>query len=146
MTAWWRSIVGVQPAISPTLPCQWSVLPPPVPTCRVQLPSCDLAERRERGGSRVAVHRQHRTEVLADDDAEVADRAEQAALSAGFALFAGRAGEQRGLGHRRCRVHVREAPGCGQQFRLAPAGRPDQERPDRVAVEQVGGDGGEDNQ
>jgi hypothetical protein len=39
MTAWWRSIVGVQPASSPTLPAQCNVLPPSVPIVRVHSPS-----------------------------------------------------------------------------------------------------------
>ena len=76
----------------------------------------DLAERGERLGACVPVHREDAAEVFADDDPEVADRSEQATLRAGLALFPRSAGEQRGRCHGCGRVHVGKTRDRGEQL------------------------------
>ena len=99
----------------------------------------DLAQRREHGRARVAAHAEERAEVFAEDEPEVAQLAEEAALGLARVLFAGRAREERRLGEHGRRVDVGEREERAEELRLAAPGRADEQEPDGGAVEVVRG-------
>jgi hypothetical protein len=87
----------------------------------------DLAEPGENERPSVPVHAEDGAEVFGEDDAEVADLAEEAALRGGILLPFRRSGQQRGFGQRRGGVYVRECSERGEQLRLPTPRRADEQ-------------------
>ena len=106
----------------------------------------DFAHRRHRLLGGVAVLGQHRGEVFGEQDAEVADLAQQAAGGVLGAVTLGGAGQQRGLGDGGCGHHVGQRRAGRQDLGFAAGGWADDEQPHRVAVGEVGDHGGGDRE
>jgi hypothetical protein len=77
-----------------------------------------FAQRGERLGLAVALHAENRAEVLEDEDAEIADLAQEAAFGAGGLLPLRRSREQRRHAERGDRLDVRNAGERVEDFGL----------------------------
>jgi hypothetical protein len=77
MTAWWPSIVGVQPASGPSFPSQASVSPPSVAEMSRPRAVVDLAQGGEHLGALLAVHAEDGAEILQGENPKATDHAQE---------------------------------------------------------------------
>ena len=121
------------------------VCPPSDPTSRVPATVVDLAQRGEHLGAGVVVHRQDRRDVLDDQQAALADLAQQPAGGVGGALPSRGRRQQRGVAGDRTGDDGTDAVECLHGLGLGVGGPGDDQQPDRVAsvVELLDRSGGE---
>ena len=97
MTAWWVSQAVVTAPTTTMRPFHSMVLPAVGADLAVPAAVVDLAQRRQHLGAGVGVHRQDRRDVLDDEQAAVADLAEQPAGRILGAFMLRSRGQQRSL-------------------------------------------------
>ena len=134
MTAWCWSIAGVDACDKGELAC-----PVRASGRRRLRAGGSIRRRRPRGARRVrgsflAVHGEDRAEVFADEDAALADLAEEAAFGVASLLLVGGPAEQGRLGERGRGVDVGEAGERVQHLGLAASGWSDDHDPGGVSV------------